>query len=201
MVGRKETQLHVPANLGDTMSRLKRFVLACVCVVGVAGLAALILLGEEIPRTGTANALPAPEGPAFSRPERMRAAAPHYTEEELAQLMAESDAINELVSSREPRTQTRYLLHAMERLPISEEEARAYHAAHPEVFGTRPFESSRLSIERILRSRQIRSGHLPSADEWSWPKTNENARTKVNGHLKETTENVIPEEPNTGGQE
>ena len=136
--------------------------------VGLLFLVGIVVLVTASDRVeSSADSCPA-GAPERARILRTRSAMPTATESEIAQLMDESDTITELVASREPRTNTRYLLHAMERLPIPEQEARVYHAAHPEVFGSRSFESCRVSIERILRSQRIRGARLPPEDEWEW---------------------------------
>jgi len=99
---------------------------------------------------------------------KLRALVPEATSETVHALIAESDEITAIVSEREPATQTRYLLHAMERVPVAEEEARAYYAEHPNVFGSRPFGECRPSIEKILRAKKIREGSIPPENEWSW---------------------------------
>jgi hypothetical protein len=127
-----------------------------------------------------------------ARASRVHAMVPTASEDEVQRLMDESDAIKKVVNNREPRTQTRYLLHALERLAIPEEEARAYHAAHPEVFGTRSFESSRQSIERILRTQRIRGGQLPPENEWNWPQSHEPVSMTTRGENTQMPANAEP---------
>lgn len=68
----------------------------------------------------------------------------------LRDLAARSDQARDGLSEREARDFGHHVRQRLHETVVGEEEARAYHAAHAELFGGRSFEASRQSIDRLV---------------------------------------------------